>query len=122
MNFLPVFVAILAGIAVGAVVHELCHYIVLRIGGRNPAVHPPRIEAGRIVPRVTFDRPAGEVPRDVRVAAVAPAVGGVALLPVVAIAAVTTQSPLLMGFGVGVVIWTMKLSPQDRRLARGISG
>jgi hypothetical protein len=117
LEFLAVLVAAVAGGLIGVVVHEISHFVVLRAAGRSVSLSVAR--SGLVVyPRVGFPRPVGAVPWDIRVAAIAPFVVGLAVgIPALVVAAVVSK--VALAAVVGGLVWTAKLSKQDRRLARG---
>lgn len=96
------------GMALGYVGHELAHYGVLKAAGRDACLSlwPPRVGFSTSVP----------IPAEVRLAAVAPALLGVA---VIAVSLKWWADPLVFGTVVGAVVRLFKLSPADRRLALG---
>lgn len=101
--------AFLVGVVAGYVGHEVAHYAVLRVAGRNATL-------SLWPPKATFTTPA-HVPLDVRVAAVAPALLGV-LVAVTALAAATVSAVWFV-FLVGACARLFALSPTDRQLAAG---
>lgn len=109
--------AVCIGGLVGVATHELAHFIVLRIARREVRFRINR--DGRVFyPSVQFPRPSGSVPRDVRIAAVAPVVAAIVVwIPAIGVAALTDRATLAMALG--AFVWTAKLSKQDRKLARG---
>jgi len=113
---LVLFAACLGGV-IGVASHEFAHFIVLRLTRRDVRLQINR--QGRVVyPSVQFPRPSGSVPRDVRIAAIAPLVVAVVVwIPAIGVAAITGRATLAMAFG--AFVWTAKLSKQDRKLARG---
>lgn len=106
------------GMLAGVQLHESAHYLVLKVAGRSPTMHFPSIADGRISARVEFDIPNDQIPADIRLAAVAPLLAALALALPLFVVAIATQ-PFGIGFTVGALIWMARLSPQDRRLARG---
>lgn len=115
-TILVLFAACLGGI-IGVASHEFAHFIVLRLTRRDVRLQINR--QGRVVyPSVQFPRPSGSVPRDVRIAAIAPlAVAVVVWIPAIGLAALSGRVTLAMALG--AFVWTAKLSKQDRQLARG---
>lgn len=109
-SLLVMWLALLPGFALGYVGHELAHYAVLRVCGRDDGLSlwPPRAKLVTPAP----------VPLDVRVAAVAPALVGLGL-----VAAALLASGVLGLVGWGLVIGACSrlfhLSPADRQMARG---
>lgn len=110
-NPLLLLAAFLAGVLAGYVGHEIAHYVVLLVAGRNPSL-------SLWPPKATFTTPA-HVPLDVRAAAVAPALVGVLVALTALVAA--ARSPLAFVFGVGACARLFALSPTDRALAFGTS-
>lgn len=108
-NPLLLLAAFAAGVLAGYVTHELAHYVVLWVAGRNPTL-------SLWPPKATFTTPA-HVPLDVRVAAVAPALLGV-LVAVTALAAATVSAVWFV-FLVAACARLFALSPTDRQLAAG---
>jgi hypothetical protein len=110
MNTLVLFGALLPGMAVGYVAHEVAHWVVLRAGGYDDGLSlwPPR--AGFTAPR--------PLPVTVRVAAVAPALLGAT---VAALALVTAPGFGVVWWGacVGACSRLFYLSAADRAVARG---
>lgn len=114
---LVVVVAILVGSIVGVATHEFSHFLVLRLTRRDVRLRINR-QGRTVYPSVQFPRPAGAVPWDVRVAAIAPLVVAIVVwIPAIGAAALTGRATLAMALG--AFVWTGKLSKQDRRLARG---
>jgi multisubunit Na+/H+ antiporter MnhC subunit len=104
------------GMLAGVQLHESAHYLVLKIAGRSPTMHLPSLADGRISARVEFDLPDDQIPADIRLAAVAPLLAALALALPLIVVAMATQ-PLGIGFAVGALIWTARLSPKDRQVA-----
>lgn len=117
VELLLVLLAAIGGGLLGVIAHELSHFVVLRAAGRPVSLSVVR--TGLVIyPRVEFPRPDCVVPWDVRLAAVAPAVVGLAVgLPALVAAAVVSK--VALAAVVGGIVWTTKLSQQDRALARG---
>jgi hypothetical protein len=112
-----VLFAILVGSIIGVIAHESSHFLVLRLTRREVRLRINR-QGRTVYPSVQFPRPAGSVPWDVRVAAIAPlAVAIVVGIPAIGVAALTDRATLAMALG--AFVWTGKLSKQDRKLARG---
>lgn len=113
-----VVLAAVVGLWIGATVHELSHYVVLRLIGRSPELLWPAVESSTLRFAVEYDAPAEFVPIGVRIAAVAPMIVGVGFgAPVVIIAA--TISKHALAAAICGLIWTAKLSAVDRAAARG---
>lgn len=103
-------VGLLVGYAVGLLGHELSHYVVLAATGYGPKLQlwPPKVHGWRT--------PA-PLPVEVRFAAVAPALGGIAIA-IVGFGA-SLFEPLLFPVVLGVVIQMCWLSTGDRDIALG---
>jgi len=114
-SLLGVFGAAFVGGVLGVITHELSHYLVLRIS--RPRVSLDLTRNGRLlVPQVTFPRGVGAPARDVRIAAVAPAIVGVGVgIPAALFAATVSVGALAMVLC--AMLWCAKLSKQDRRVA-----
>jgi len=114
--FFVLFAALVGGL-VGVMIHEFSHFIVLRL--TRPDVRFRIHRDGRVLyPAVEFPRRSESVSWATRVAAVAPLITGICLgVPLVIAAA--TVSKTMLAMAIGAVVWTSKLSPQDRKLALG---
>jgi len=111
--------AILVGIVVGGLIHEIAHYIVLRACGRDPVFHKPSIAERTVSAAVEFDIPRGSTPWDIRAAALAPMVAGVIIcIPLLLVGVVFGRAGL--AGAVAAIIWTAKPSRRDIQIARGI--
>jgi len=113
-----VFLSIIGGILFGGLIHESAHYVVLHAYGRDPAFHPPDVSQRQIRAAVEFNIPEEPIPKDIRLAAVAPVIVGVVIsLPLLATGAMISRA----GFAaaVAVIIWTAKPSRQDIEIASG---
>ena len=107
---LLMWAALIPGLVFGYVAHELAHWVVLRAWGRDDGLSlwPPR--AGFVSPV--------PIPLDVRLAAVAPALVGVGVICGVVVVGGQLGA---VGWGVvsGTCVQLFRLSPADRRVARG---
>lgn len=110
MSLLLATGGLLFGVLLGFVGHELAHYVVLRAAGHEPrlSLWPPTVDG------FTTTVP---VPLDIRAAAVAPLVVGVAFAGIGF--AVAGAEPVLATVAIGAATRFCWLSPQDRDIALG---
>jgi len=118
VEYLTAIAAVGAGVFAGGFIHEVAHYAVLKAFGRGPNFTPPKLSDGRLTAAVDFDIPEGNVPADIRFAAIAPVITGLLLsMPVLAVGVVFGRVGI--AFAVGALIWITKPSPKDLAIFTG---
>jgi len=105
-SLIAVAVAIFIGGNAGIMAHELTHYIVARVLGREPNLHADPI--GLI--GVSWIGPEGRADRRDAAIGGAPVLMGVLMLPVVALALVGANAPVAIALGIGWIAYTVPLA------------
>jgi len=109
-QWLSIVDAIAIGVIVGHIGHELAHFAVLRVAGHDPSI------VFDVPLSVAWDTPV-PVPLSARLAAIAPAVVGAAV--VVLTVAIYPVVPAALPVCLGAVCSLCMLSPADRDIALG---
>jgi hypothetical protein len=107
----------IGGLAVGSVLHELTHWVVLRAAGRSPRYRLPRPQNGQLTHGVEFTSPR-ETPWDIRLAAAAPVITGGAILAVIIENWRVFVDPVALFVAVVIAIQAARLSDADIRVIR----
>jgi len=106
----------IGAIAVGSVLHELTHWVVLRAAGRQPRYRLPRPQSGHLTHGVEFTAPQ-PIPWDIRLAAVAPVLTGSLLLAVIITNWSIIADPIALFVAIVAAIQAGKLSSIDIHIA-----
>mgnify|MGYP006980720078 CR=1 len=106
----------IGALAVGSVLHEATHWVVLRAAGRSPRYVIPRPQNGHLTHGVEFTT-TSPTPWDVRVAAVAPVVTGGVLLAAIIINWSTFADPIGLFVAIVIAIQAGRLSDIDLQVA-----
>ena len=106
----------IGALAVGSVLHEATHWVVLRAAGRSPRYVFPRPQNGHLSHGVEFTT-TSPTPWDVRVAAVAPVLTGGVLLAATIINWSTFTDPIALFIAIVIAIQAGRLSDIDLQVA-----